>query len=529
MSGAVPKAAGDDAWRPAGNPWAIGLTVTLVAFMEILDTTIVNVALPHIAGSLSASTDDATWALTSYLVANGIVLPMSGYFARVLGRKRYFLICIGMFTVCSLLCGIAQSLPMLIVSRLAQGFFGGGLQPNQQSIILDTFEPAKRGVAFSVTAFATVVGPVIGPTLGGWITDNFSWRWVFLINIPIGIFTFFAVTALVEDPPWIKRNVGRVKSDWVGLSLITIGFGALQIFMDRGEDDDWFGSPFIVAAFVIALIGIASAAVWLWYAKNPVVNLRVLKDRNFVAGCITIFSLGFMLYSSAVVIPQFAQEVLGYTATQAGLILSPGGVVIILLIPVVSFLLSRVQARFLIMFGFFALGCSLLYSHRLTPTTDFLTLAMIRSSQTIGLAFMFVPISSIAYSTLPKQLSGDATSLFTMFRNVAGSIGISAATAVVQQQRQVHLSYLTGHLSTFSANFNDTVQGVEAELRNLGYASGVVHQTALGLLNRTAGQQAFLLAYMDVFQLSAVIAFCVIPVCFLFRPMKASGGPAAMH
>jgi DHA2 family multidrug resistance protein len=519
----------DDAWRPAANPWAIGLTVTLVAFMEVLDTTIVNVALPHIAGTLSASNDDATWALTSYLVANGIVLPMSGFFSRRLGRKRYFLICIGMFTACSLLCGLADSLPMLIASRLAQGFFGGGLQPNQQSIILDTFEPSRRGAAFSVTALATIVGPIIGPTLGGWITDNYSWRWVFLINIPVGIFTFFAVSALVEDPPWIKRGVGKVRADWIGLSLITIGFGALQVFMDRGEDDDWFGSQFITTMAIIAALGIACAVVWLWYAKNPVVNLRVMKDRNFVAGCIAIFSLGFMLYSSSVVLPQFAQTVLGYTATLAGLILSPGGVVIVLLIPVVSRLLPVVQTRFLVMTGFFILGCALLYSHRLTPTTTFTTLALIRASQTLGIAFLFVPISSIAYSTLPKMLSGDATSLFTMFRNVSGSIGISAATAIVTQQRQVHLAYLSRHLTPFSAPFQQTLQSIQDELRNLGYASSATRHLAMGVLNNTLGQQASLLAYMDVFQISACVAFAVVPLCFLFRPSKAGGAPPPMH
>jgi DHA2 family multidrug resistance protein len=533
VSGAAPNALkthADDNWRPAANPWAIALTVTLVAFMEVLDTTIVNVALPHIAGTLSASTDDATWALTSYLVANGIVLPMSGFFSRVLGRKRYFLICIGMFTVCSLLCGLADSLPMLIVSRLAQGFFGGGLQPNQQAIILDTFEPSRRGAAFSVTALATIVAPVIGPTLGGWITDNFTWRWVFLINIPVGIFTFFAVSALIEDPPWIKRNVGRVKADWIGLSLITIGFGCLQVFMDRGEDDDWFGSSFITLMFLVGLLGLACAAVWLWYAKNPVVNLHVLADRNFAAGCITICALGFMLYSSAVVIPQFAQGVLGYTATLAGLILSPGGLMIIVLIPIVSRLLRVVQGRYLVMTGFLILGCALLYSHRLTPTIDFKTLAIIRASQTAGLAFLFVPISSIAYSTLPKRLSGDATSLFTMFRNVSGSIGISAATATVMQRSQVHRSYLAAHLSPFSSAYQQTLQQIETELHNLGYAATATRGLALGIMNRTLGEQASLLAYMDVFQLSAVIAFCIVPLCFLFRPGKVGGaGAAAVH
>jgi DHA2 family multidrug resistance protein len=513
----------DNQWRPAANPWLIAVTVTLVAFMEVLDTTIVNVALPHIAGSLSASNDDATWTLTSYLVANGIVLPISGYFSRTLGRKRYFLICIGGFTVCSFLCGVADSLPMLILGRLAQGFFGGGLQPNQQAIILDTFEPAKRGTAFSITAIATIVAPVIGPTLGGFITDNYSWRWIFFINLPIGIFTFFAVSALVEDPPWLTRNVGKVAADWVGLSLITIGFGSLQVFMDRGEDDDWFGSRFVTTFFILAVIGLVGAVVWLWNAKNPVVRLRVLKDRNFAAGCICIFGLGFMLYSSAVVIPQFAQTVLGYTATLAGLILSPGGLVIIVLIPIVSRLLPIVPTRLIVAFGFLLLGLSLLYSQRLTPTTDFVTLALIRAAQTTGIAFLFVPISTIAYSTLPKEYSNDATSLYTMFRNVAGSIGISLATAVVTSRSQVHRAYLSVHLNPFSAAYLNLVQQIHTELQNLGYAAASVQQLTAGIINRTLNEQASLLAYMDVFQISAIIAFAIIPFCFIFRPGTVGG------
>ncbi len=527
--GADAQARSDAAWRPAGNPWLIALTVTLVAFMEVLDTTIVNVALPHIAGSMSASNDDATWTLTSYLVANGIVLPISGFFSRLFGRKRYFLISIGMFAVCSFFCGISTNLGMLIVARLAQGFFGGGLQPNQQAIILDTFEPSKRGIAFSITSIATIVAPVIGPTLGGYITDNYSWRWIFFINIPIGVFTFFAVTALVEDPPWITRNVGNVKADWIGLFLIGLGFGSLQIFMDRGEDDDWFGSAFIRLFFSLAVFGLSAAAVWLWNAENPVVRLKVLKDRNFAAGCVAIFALGFMLYSSAVVIPQFAQNVLGYTALLAGLVLSPGGLVILFLIPIVSRLLPLVQTRALIAFGIFALGCSLLYSHNLTPTMTFEHLTLIRATQTVGLAFLFVPISAIAYSTLPKTLSNDATSLYTMFRNVAGSIGIASATALLETRTQTHSAYLSSHLTVFRPAYVQTMAQIRAEIARLGYAPQAVRGLAMGLMHRNLQQQASILAYQDVFLMSAIVAFCVLPVCLLFQPTKAGGraGPPA--
>ncbi|NLI27001.1 MAG: DHA2 family efflux MFS transporter permease subunit, partial [Acetobacter sp.] len=332
MSGAPAKDGVD--WTPGHNPWLIAFAVTLVAFMEILDTTIVNVSLPHIAGSLSSTYDDATWTLTSYLVANGIVLTISGWLGRVLGRKRYFLICIIMFTVSSFLCGTATSLGELIFFRLMQGFFGGGLQPNQQSIILDTFPPEKRAAAFGMTAIAAVVGPVLGPTLGGWITDNFSWRWIFFINVPFGILTTFAVMWLVNDPPWAKKQ--SLPVDVIGISLITIGFGCLEVAVDRGEDADWFGSTFICIMAACAVIGIVSAVIWLLKAKKPAVDLRVFKDRNFAVGTLLIGIMGALLYSSAIIVPQFAQQQMGYTAMLAGLVLSPGGIAVIILIPIVG-------------------------------------------------------------------------------------------------------------------------------------------------------------------------------------------------
>jgi DHA2 family multidrug resistance protein len=296
----------DAAWKPAANPWLIAIVVTLAAFMEVLDTTIVNVALPHIAGTMSASYDEATWTLTSYLVANGIVLPISGFFGRVLGRKRYFMVCIVAFTICSLLCGIATNLMQLIVFRLLQGFFGGGLQPNQQSIILDTFPPEQRSRAFSISAIAIVVAPVMGPTLGGWITDNFSWRWVFLLNVPVGIVTSLAVMQLVEDPPWRNQNGGKVSIDYIGITLIAVGLGCLQVMLDRGEDDDWFSSPVIRTFGVLAVAGIVGAIYWLLYTKKPVVNLACMKDRNFALGCLTMAGFAMMLYGSAVLVPQLA-------------------------------------------------------------------------------------------------------------------------------------------------------------------------------------------------------------------------------
>ncbi|HEY1943907.1 MAG TPA: DHA2 family efflux MFS transporter permease subunit [Roseiarcus sp.] len=514
-------------WRPRHNPWLIALAVTFAAFMEILDTTIVNVALPHIAGAMSASNDEATWTLTSYLVANGIVLTISGWLSDVLGRKRYFLICLGMFTVCSFLCGIADSLGQLIVFRLMQGFFGGGLQPNQQSIILDSFPPARRGAAFGVTAIATIVAPILGPTLGGLITDNTSWRWIFFINVPVGIVAVIANSILVEDPPWEKNKRAR-GVDYIGLSLITIGLGSLQIVMDRGEDDDWFGSPFIVAMSVVAFVGIVSAILWLLVARRPIVHLDVFKDKNFAGGCVMIGAMGGILYASAVIIPQFAQETLGYTATWAGLILSPGGVVVILLIPIVGRLMTFVQTRLIVATGFFVMGCALVYSSGLAPNIDFKTLVMMRSFQTAGLAFLFVPISTLTYLTLPLRLRGDGAALFSMFRNVFGSIGVSLSTALVEQRSQVQQSYLSQWASPFHQPYETLVAAYQRTLIAMGHATGA-RSIAVGEAYQQFRTQVAVLAYSDVFFLLAILAFAVVPVCFLLTAKTGGGEPGAAH
>ncbi|MDQ6867115.1 MAG: DHA2 family efflux MFS transporter permease subunit [Pseudomonadota bacterium] len=512
-------------WKPRHNPWAIAIVVTLAAFMEILDTTIVNVALPHIAGSLSSSNDEATWVLTSYLVANGIVLTISGWLSAVIGRKRYFLICLTMFTVCSLLCGLAGSLAQLIVFRLAQGFFGGGLQPGQQSIILDTFPREKRSAAFAVTAIATVVAPVLGPTLGGFITDTYDWRWIFFINLPVGLIAVFFVSVLVEDPPWHTRITRRI--DYIGLSLITLGIGCLQVILDRGEDLDWFGSPFIRIMAILAILGILGAISWLLIAKKPIVDLDVFKDKNFAMGCVCIGATGAVLYAGAVVIPLFAQSIIGYNATWAGLVLSPGAIAVILLIPIVGQLMRVIQTRIIIAAGFFIMGCAFVYSSRLAANIDFKTLMMMRGAQTAALAFLFVPISTIAYTTLPRELNGDATALFTLFRNVFGSIGVSVSTAMITERTQIHQSYLARWANPFHQPFNELIARSERTLTAMGRAASEVHDIAVGNAYQVFRVQASVLAYSDVFLLAAVVAFAVVPFCFFLSGKK--GGVGAAH
>jgi DHA2 family multidrug resistance protein len=515
-------------WSSPGNPWLIAIVVTLAAFMEVLDSTIVNVALPHIAGSMSASNDESTWVLTSYLVANGIVLMVSGFFTRLLGRKRYFLICIVMFTICSFLCGVSTNLTEIIVFRILQGFFGGGLQPCQQSIILDTFPPAKRSAAFGVTAIATVVAPVMGPVLGGFITDNASWRWIFLINIPIGLIAFFGVTALVQDPPWLKvAGKTRASVDYIGLGFITLGLGAFQIMLDRGEDADWFNSGFIQLMALFAVIGVVGAIFWLLYAKNPIVNLRVLADRNFAVGCLMIAGMAIVLYSSSVLIPQMTQQQLGYTATLSGLVLAPGAVALIFVIVIVGRLMAIVPAKYIIAFGFASLAAALFYSSNLARDIDFATLVKMRITQTAGLGFLFVPISAIAYLTVPGKLNSDAAALFTMFRNVAGSIGISVSSALVTTRGQVRSAYLSSHLSPMSQGYANLLSKTSQTLHAGGQTLAAAQQSAKAMIDQSLGAQSKILGYEDVFVLCAILAIAVVPFTFLLSSAKveqAAGG-----
>lgn len=516
-----------DNWRPASNPWTVAIVVTLAVFMEILDTTIVNVALPHVAGSLSASYDESTWVLTSYLVANGIVLPISAFLSRLFGRKQFFLICIVMFTVCSFLCGIATELWQIILFRVMQGFFGGGLQPTQQSVLLDYFKPEDRGKAFGLSSIAIIVAPVLGPTLGGWITDNYSWRWVFFINIPVGIMTVLAIYSLLEDPPWEKKAEGKQRVDWPGIGLIALGLGCLQVMLDRGEDDDWFHSGFICTFAVLTVIGIVGAIYWLIYAKKPVVDLRCMLDRNFAISSLLMAGMAMILYGSSVVIPQLAQQDLGYTATWSGLVLSPGAILIVLTIPLVLKLMPIVQTRWIIAFGFLMLSASFFWSRNLTPDIDFTTLVLFRTAQSFGLGFLFVPLTTIAFISIPRRLNADAAALFTMFRNVAGSVGISLSTAAITERAQTNSAYLVAHATPFDEPFQQAVKNLAEAIRNFTHLVGDPLSLASGQMYRELIAQSRFLAYIDVFTVLSMIALCLVPFCLLLSPVKSEGSAGA--
>jgi len=433
-----------------------------------------------------------------------------------------------MFTICSLLCGLATSLPQLVIFRILQGFFGGGLQPSQQSIILDTFPPAKRGAAFSVTAVATIVAPVLGPTLGGLITDSYSWRWIFFINVPFGILAWLAVMRLVEDPPWAQakglRQNGKIQVDYIGLSLISLGLGCLELCMDRGEQEGWLGSPFIRTFGAIAVVGIVGAVCWLLTTEKPIVNLRVLKNRTFATGTFMIFVLGAVLYSSSVLLPQLAQQTLGYTAVLSGLLLSPGGLVMICLIPIVSRLLPKVQTRLLIAIGFVLLAAALYQGHRLlNAQISFTNLMMLRIYQMIGLSLLFVPISMLTFSSLRPDQNRDASSLYTMFRNIAGSIGIAVSTSAITELSQVHQAYMSQNLSDTSQPYVDAMARNSAALISQGVASTNLTGVSNGLMLHTLNVQAAVSAYADVFTYCAVFALMAMPLAFLFPPTKAGG------
>jgi DHA2 family multidrug resistance protein len=520
----------DAAWqRPAVNPWVIALTVTLATFMEVLDTSVANVSLPHIAGSLSAGQDESTWVLTSYLVSNAIVLPMSGWLSQLIGRKRFYMSCVALFTISSCLCGLAPNLTMLIIFRVMQGAGGGGLQPSEQAILADTFPPKQRGMAFAVYGMAVVLAPAIGPTLGGWITDNFNWRWIFFINIPVGIISLFLTNRLITDPPYMQRQKrGGIKIDYIGLGLLALGLGTLQVVLDKGERDDWFGSHFITAFVVISIVSLIAVIIWEWRHEHPIIDLHLFRDRSFAIGTLLMFMVGFALMSSTVLLPLFMQTILGYTAEQAGLALMPGGFAIIIVMPLVGFMLSKFDARKLLVFGLAAVGLSLIHMTSFDATIDFRTAATDRVFQALGLAFLFVPINTTAYAFLPKEKNNAASGLINLARNIGGSIGISVVTTMLARRAQVHQTNLSANVHAGSAKMQAMLSGMQHMLMSRGSSAWEAARQAQGMVAGRIDQQATVLAYIDCFWLLGIAALTMIPFVFLMKRVKP-GGPIAVH
>lgn len=516
----------DSVWKPKANPWLIAVVVALAAFMEILDTSIANVALPHIAGNLGATNDESTWVLTSYLVSNAIVLPVSGWIAGVLGRARFFLTCIALFTVSSVLCGLAPSLPLLILSRIMQGGGGGGLQPMAQAILADTFPPEKRGVAFGLFGITTILAPTIGPTLGGWITDNYSWRWIFYINVPVGILALLLVNRLIEDPPYLvaKRNQS-VSFDYIGLALLVVGVGALQVMLDKGQEDDWFASTFIVSLAVIAVVGLVALALWEWFRRDPIVDVHLFRNFNYLTANVLMFAVGVVFFASLVMMPQFLQTLLGYSATAAGIVLSTSGVVLLFEMPIIGQLTTRIQARYLAALGWLLLAAGMYYTvghfDLLISSTH---AQFVRVLQAIGLPLVFVPLTLAAYNGLPPEKSSSIAGILNFMRNMGSSVGTSMVTTLIARRSQLHQVTLTAHATTFNPRFRHAVEMLAQRGARAGRGAAG-RAPAYAALYGGLISQATTLAYLDVFALLAVLAALMFGLTFALKsnPVGASG------
>ncbi len=519
------------AWKPRYNPWLIAFTVTMATFMEVLDSSIANVSLAHIAGSLSAGQDESTWVLTSYLVSNAVVLPLSGWLATVIGRKRFYMTCVALFTTSSILCGLAPSLGWLIVFRVLQGAGGGGMGPSEQAILADTFPPEKRGQAFAMYGMAVVVAPAIGPTLGGFITDNYDWRWIFFINVPVGIVSLLMTHRVVEDPPHLRGRRGQKFSiDYIGLALLAVGIGFLQVVLDKGQEDDWFGSRFITTFFIVAIVCLVSLVIWEWNHKDPIMEVSLLKNRNFAASFFFNFVLGLVLFGTTVLIPQFLQLQMGYSAQQAGMALSPGGFFMMLMMPLTGFLVSKFDPRKLIMIGFGVMSLALYHMTNLNLQLNFGTFVLWRVFQVAGLAFIFIPISTLSYVGIPMTKNNQISGMSNFIRNLGGSVGISLLTTFLARQSQTHQNNMMAHVTPYDQAFRNTLAGSVASMRAAGSGPALALQQGYSQIMGTIERQATTLAYVNAFYVVAVLVACLIPLPLLLkRPKAGAEAPPAGH
>ncbi len=515
-----------EVWRPKYNPWLIAVVVALAAFMEVLDTSIANVALPYMAGNLGASNDQSTWVLTSYLVSNAIILPISGWLAGALGRKRFFMSCLAVFTVSSLLCGIAPSLGFLLFFRVLQGAGGGGLQPMAQAILADTFPPQQRGLAFALYGITAIMAPTIGPTLGGWITFNYSWRWIFFINLPVGVMTWLLVRRFVEDPPYLARlKAAGVKLDYIGIALLALGIGALQILLDKGQEDDWFGSHFITTLVVIATVCLISLVIWEFYQKAPIIDVRMFKNFNFAGSSLMMFMLGILLFSSLVLMPQFLQTLVGYTSELAGIALSAGGLVLLIEMPIMGQLTTKIQARYLIAFGWLALSIAMFYStQRIDLQISFSAATWLRIAQVIGLGFLFVPITLVAYVGIAPEKNNSVAGIVNFMRNMGSSVGTSMVTTLIARRSQFHQERLVHSARVDNPNFVNAANGLAQHLATSGVGRHEALATAYARIYQSLQDQAASLAYIDTFMVLCVASAIMFFLAFVLKKNDPGGG-----
>jgi len=527
-------------WRAKANPWAIAITVTLATFMEVLDTSIANVALPHIAGGLGASQDEATWVLTSYLVANAVILPASSYLTTFIGRKKFYMICVVLFGISSMLCGLAPSLPLLIFFRVLQGAGGGGLAPSEQAILADTFTPAQRGQAMALYGLAVVTAPAIGPTLGGWITDNYNWRWIFFINVPVALLSLFLTSRLVEDPPWIDKEVAVAKKrglnlDYFGFALLAIGFGSLEFVLDKGQEDDWFGSHIITFFIIACAAALITLIIWelrqVRIGHRPILNLTLFKRKTFAISFLFMFVLGFALYGTTVLIPQFVQLLLGYTAELAGFAMSPGGFMTMLMMPIVGILIGKVDVRYLMGFGFLTVGLALLAMHTMDLEVSYGYVAMLRVFQASGLAFLFVPINTIAYTGVPRTQNNDVSGLTNLARNIGGSCGTAFVATFLARRTQAHEANMIRNLTPSDPAFQQRIHALGQVFAQHGLvpnanAGGFMAQA---YIYQQMFRQAQMLSYLDIIAMLSIGCFLMLPFVLAIGKINKPAGDAPMH
>lgn len=528
------------AWTPersvAGgrNPWSIIAVISIATFMVVLDTSIANVALAHIAGSLSASQDEAAWVITTFLVANAVVIPVSGWLGDVFGRKPYYMFSVALFTLSSLACGLSTSLPMLIVARIFQGIGGGGLAPIEQSMMVDTFPPAKRGAAFAAYGVVVIVGPVLGPSLGGWITDSASWHWVFLINVPIGILSLVLVTLFVEEPPALKKETARIRKegiriDYIGFLLVALFLGCLELTLDRGQREDWFSSGLIITTATLCGVAFLAFIPWELSRDDPIVNIRLFKNRNFAIASLFMVLMGLIIFGTTQFIPQLLQQVLGYTATNAGLALTAGGLATLVMMPLAGFLSSRVDPRFLIGFALVAQGVAMWNMAGLNTQMSFHDAAVARMIQSFALPFVFVTISNIAYVGIGPKDNNQASALMNVSRNLGGTFGISLVQTMLARQSQVHQAQYVESLNPLNPNYVHGIAGMAHQLAGHGVPAAQAQLVATARLYRALGQQAAMLSYIDVFHVLMWVVVLLVPLVLLLKkPPAHQGGEGAM-
>jgi len=507
-------------WTPSFNPWLIAASVMLATFMEVLDTSVANVALPHIAGNLSATPEEATWVLTSYLVSNAIILPAANWLGRFFGRKWFLMVCIAIFTLSSAICGAAGSLGMLIVARIAQGAGGGALQPIAQAVLMESFPKEKRGSAMAVFGLGVVVAPIIGPTLGGWITDNYSWRWIFYINIPIGILAVFMCNMFVQDPPYIReQRPGRI--DYLGFGLMALALGAMQLVLDKGQEEEWFASNFITGFVILSFIAAVAFVIWELRSKEPIVDLRVLANRNFAVGTSLMICMGIVLYGTIAMLPLFLQTLMGYPAVDSGMAVSPRGFGAITSMLIVGRLINRIRGRYLVMFGFSVLAYSIYLFSKINLEISISSIVWPNIISGFAMGFIFVPLTTMALGTLSNEQMGNASGVFNLMRNTGGSVGIATVTTMLARGAQVHQANMVAHLTPYDPALQERI----GQLAARGFSTQQAYAGVYGTLVR----QATLLSYIDIFRVLSFLCLLCVPAALLFERVKKKAGPVAMH